>query len=187
MLNNYALISYNSVPSSAQQNGACLEEILPCLANAGAQGYPPAAVKPCCPALTNAVTKDKSCFCLMEPGFTSQGAESEAIFNGVLSTCGISGTMSSICFVISVPSSVPPEEPCLKEILPCLANAGAQNYPPAAVKLCCPAITNAVAKDKSCFCSLQPGFATQGADAESIFNGVLGTCGISSTMNSICS
>ncbi|KAL2898749.1 Subtilisin-like protease 4 [Bienertia sinuspersici] len=85
------------IPSSAQPNAPCWEKILPCLETAKAQNYPPSAVKPCCPALSNAATKEKSCFCLMQPDLVSQGADAVAIFNGILGTCSISGTMASIC------------------------------------------------------------------------------------------
>ncbi|KNA06443.1 hypothetical protein SOVF_181060 [Spinacia oleracea] len=169
------LLSLTIIPSLAQQAAPCWENITPCLETAKAQNYASAAVEPCCPALSSAVTDDTSCFCLAKADVVSQHAE--PIFNEILATCRIAGTFETIC---------PAQEaaPCWENIGPCLETAKAQNYAPAALQPCCPALSSAVMDDTTCFCLIKADILSQ--HAEPLFNDILATCGITSTLETIC-
>ncbi|XP_021863651.2 uncharacterized protein [Spinacia oleracea] len=91
------LLSLTIMPSSAQQASLCWENITPCLETARAQNYAPAALQPCCPAISSAVMNDTACFCLARTDIVSQRNARNIYNNIIFTTCEITTTFDAIC------------------------------------------------------------------------------------------
>ncbi|XP_056688997.1 uncharacterized protein [Spinacia oleracea] len=133
-------------------------------------------VAQCCPAISSARIFETACFCSAKADILSQHAQ--VFFDNVLAFCGIPATLETIC---------PAQQaaPCWANIAPCLEAAKVQNYATAAVEMCCPAISNIMINDSSCFCLAKTDVVSQ--HAQPIFNDILTTCKITgTTLDALC-
>ncbi|KAK9664797.1 hypothetical protein RND81_14G069000 [Saponaria officinalis] len=89
------LSSLTIIPSSAQAAAPCWTKIAPCMEDAKSQNYARPLVLLCCPSIQTAITNDRSCFCLGIAEIVTQ--EAYSIFEDILQTCSVSGTLDTLC------------------------------------------------------------------------------------------